>query len=70
MPKEPQKTRARELAILAIPLMVSGFTWYMIPARSIALYWMLSGAIILGRAAYLWWNPTPKGHRGEKPPPV
>ena len=61
MTKEPRKTRARELAIAAIPLTVSGFTWYMIPAQSLALGWMITGAIILAYAAYLWWGPNTEG---------
>jgi hypothetical protein len=61
MPKDPRKTRARELAIAAIPLTVSGFTWYVIPSRLLALNWMACGAIILGYAAYLWWKPEAKG---------
>jgi uncharacterized membrane protein len=61
MPKEPQKTRARELALAAIPLTVTGFTWYMIPTQFLAFWWMVAGATILAYAAYLWWGPNAKG---------
>jgi hypothetical protein len=56
MPKEPRKTRAREAAIFAIPMMVSGLAWYVIPSGPIALYWMAAGALLLGYASYLWWR--------------
>ena len=61
MTKEPRKTRARELAIAAIPLTVSGFTWYMIPSQYLAFWWMVTGAIILAYAAWLWWGPKAEG---------
>jgi len=61
MPREPRKTRARELALVAIPLTVTSFAWYMIPSRYVALWWTVCGAIILAYAAYLWWAPETEG---------
>jgi hypothetical protein len=56
MPRESRKTKAREAAIFAIPMMVSGFAWYVIPSGPTALYWLGAGALILGYAGYLWWK--------------
>ena len=34
---------------------------YVMPAHDIALAWMVVGATMLARAAYLWWGPKAKG---------
>lgn len=59
MPRQflEQKRRAREAAICAIPMMVCCFTWYMIPFRGLAVAFFYIGALILGRAAVMWWRP-------------
>ncbi len=57
MRKESRKTRARELAIFAMPLTVSGLAWYVAPGQPAGLYWAGTGVFILGYAAWLWWKP-------------
>lgn len=37
MPKDSQKTRAREMAIFAMPLTVSGLAWYVAPGQPAGL---------------------------------
>ncbi len=61
MRMDPQKTKAREFAIFAIPMTVSGLVMYVMPAHDIALAWMVVGATMLARAAYLWWGPKAEG---------
>ena len=57
MRMNPQKTKAREVAIFAIPLTVSGLVWYVAPIQSFGLCWMATGGVMLAWAAYLWWKP-------------
>jgi hypothetical protein len=55
------KRRARELAIFAIPMMVCCFTWYMIPAKVLAVAFFYCGALMLALAGVTWWRPSADG---------
>jgi hypothetical protein len=54
---KPVPTRARELMILAITMIVCCSIWFWLgDNRSFAGWFVFTGAVILARAMFLWWS--------------